>query len=30
MAISGDLRVCDREREKIKKDSWLKDEIARL
>ena len=30
MAIPGDTRVCDKEREKIKKYSLLKDEIARL
>ena len=29
-AIPGDTRVCDKEREKIKKYSMLKDEIARL
>ena len=30
MAIPGDTRVCDKEREKIEKYSLLKDEIARL
>ena len=30
VAIPGDTRVCDKEREKIEKYSWLKDEIARL
>ena len=30
VAIPGDTRVCDKEREKIKKYSMLKDEIARL
>ena len=30
VAIAGDTRVCDKEREKIKKYSLLKDEIARL
>ena len=29
-AIPGDTRVCDKEREKIKKYSMLKDEIAGL
>ena len=30
VAIPGDTRVCDKEREKIEKYSLLKDEIARL
>ena len=30
VVIPGDLRVCDKEREKIKKYSLLKDQIARL
>ena len=30
MAILGDTRVCDKEREKIEKYNLLKDEIARL
>ena len=30
MAIPGDTRVCDKEQEKIKKCSLLKDKIARL
>ena len=30
LAISGDTRACDKEREKIEKYSLLKDEIARL
>ena len=30
VAIPGDTRVCDKEREKIKKYSLLKEEIARL
>ena len=30
VAIPGDARVCDRELEKIEKNSLLKDEIARL
>ena len=30
MAISGDTRVCDKEREKFEKYSFLKEEIARL
>ena len=30
VAISGDKRVCDKEREKIEKYSLLKDEISRL
>ena len=30
VAIPGDTRVCDKEREEIKKYSMLKDEIARL
>ena len=30
VAIPGDARVCDKEREKIEKYSLLKDKIARL
>ena len=30
MAIPGDTRVCDKERENIEKYSLLKDEVARL
>ena len=30
VAIPGDTRVCDKEQEKIKKYSLLKDKIARL
>ena len=30
VAIPGDTKVCDKEREKIEKHSLLKDEIARL
>ena len=30
MTIPGDTRVCDKEQEKIKKYSLLKDEISRL
>ena len=30
VTISGDIRTCDREREKIEKYSFLKDKIARL
>ena len=30
VAMPGDTRVCDKEREKIEKYSLLKDEIARL
>ena len=30
VAIPGDTRVCDKEQEKIKKCSLLKDKIARL
>ena len=30
VAIPGDTRVCDKERQKIEKCSLLKDEIARL